>query len=151
MVEVASVASAEFSAAVVAAALSDGVSCRLAQREFAEARTEAIFLQELAVRSGERTYLASAGRLLAEVLIAEGNVDPGGRLPMNTHGGLLSNAHPGACGGLLGFTEAVRQLRGEAGVRQVDKRDMLSSRRRARWRPTSPSASSAPRSSKDQQ
>jgi len=51
--------------------------------------------------------------------IAEGNVDPGGRLPMNTHGGLLSNAHPGACGGMLGFTEAVRQLRGEAGARQV--------------------------------
>ncbi|CAN5140257.1 thiolase family protein [soil metagenome] len=51
--------------------------------------------------------------------VAEGNVDPGGKLPMNTHGGLLSNAHPGACGGMLGFTEAVRQLRGEAGERQV--------------------------------
>lgn len=55
--------------------------------------------------------------------VADGNVDPDGRWPMNTHGGLLSNAHPGACGGMLAMTEAVRQIRGEAGARQVDRHE----------------------------
>ena len=38
---------------------------------------------------------------------------------MNTDGGLLSRGHPmGATGGAM-VTEIVRQLRGEAGARQV--------------------------------
>lgn len=50
--------------------------------------------------------------------VAEGNLLPGGRLPSMTSGGGLSYCHPGALGILL-LIEAVRQLRGEAGDRQV--------------------------------
>lgn len=43
---------------------------------------------------------------------------PGGAFPMNTNGGGLSYAHPGMYGIFL-LIEAVRQLRGQAGPRQV--------------------------------
>ena len=51
-------------------------------------------------------------------LVSSGYIDPGGRLPSMTSGGGLSYNHPGALGILL-LIEAVRQLRGEAGERQV--------------------------------
>jgi acetyl-CoA acetyltransferase len=47
-----------------------------------------------------------------------GTLAPGGKLPSLTSGGGLSYCHPGALGILL-LIEAVRQLRGEAGERQV--------------------------------
>jgi len=47
-----------------------------------------------------------------------GRLAPGGALPALTSGGGLSYNHPGAFGLLL-LVEAVRQLRGEAGDRQV--------------------------------
>jgi acetyl-CoA acetyltransferase len=43
----------------------------------------------------------------------------GGRLPVNTNGGMLSHAHAGAAGAILGIVEVVRQLRGGLGERQV--------------------------------
>ena len=43
---------------------------------------------------------------------------PGGDFPMNTNGGGLSYTHPGMYGMFI-FIEAVRQLRGECGARQV--------------------------------
>ena len=51
---------------------------------------------------------------------AEGSLGPGrGPLAMNTNGGGLSFTHPGMYGMFL-ITEAVRQLRGECGERQVE-------------------------------
>jgi len=62
--------------------------------------------------------LGFCGKGEAGELVASGALDPGGRLPSMTSGGGLSYNHPGALGILL-LIEAVRQLRGEAGDRQV--------------------------------
>jgi acetyl-CoA acetyltransferase len=50
--------------------------------------------------------------------VAGGAIAPGGRLAVNTSGGGLSYTHPGMFGIFL-IIEAVRQLRGECGPRQV--------------------------------
>ena len=51
--------------------------------------------------------------------VENGRIELGGALPVNTHGGLLSHCHPGHPGSMFAITEAVRQLRGACGVRQV--------------------------------
>lgn len=51
--------------------------------------------------------------------VADGHIRLGARLPTTTHGGLLSAGHPGLGGGFFHVLEAVRQLRGDAGARQV--------------------------------
>ena len=48
-----------------------------------------------------------------------GRIRLGGELPINTHGGLLSHGQPGMAGGLFHAVEAVVQVRGDAGPRQV--------------------------------
>jgi acetyl-CoA acetyltransferase len=50
--------------------------------------------------------------------VQEGHLRRGGRFPMNTDGGGLSALHPGMRGIFL-LTEAVRQLRGDAGAVQL--------------------------------
>jgi len=50
--------------------------------------------------------------------VEDGAIAPGGRLPVNTNGGGLSCVHPGMYG-LFTVIEAVRQLRGTCGQRQV--------------------------------
>ena len=55
--------------------------------------------------------------------VSNGNIAPGGKLPVNTSGGGLSYCHPGMYG-LLVMIEAIRQVRGECGERQVDGCDV---------------------------
>lgn len=70
---------------------------------------EAIQLEDLGFcRKGE------VGRFLAQT-----DLSIHGDLPVNTGGGQLSAGQCGAGGGMIGPVEAVRQLRGEGGARQV--------------------------------
>src|SRR5947209_6953176 len=67
-----------------------------------------LFLEDLGFcAKGEGGHFVSGGRIA-----------PGGALPVNTNGGGLSYCHPGMYGLFL-LIEAVRQLRGECGPRQV--------------------------------
>ncbi|MCB1549542.1 MAG: thiolase [Hyphomicrobiaceae bacterium] len=50
--------------------------------------------------------------------VADGNIGPGGKTPVNTNGGGLSCVHPGMYG-IFTLIEATEQIRGEGGERQV--------------------------------
>ncbi|MBY4212585.1 thiolase family protein [Rhodococcus fascians] len=54
-----------------------------------------------------------------EAMIAAGDTEIGGRLPVNTDGGCIANGEPIGASGLRQVHEIVTQLRGEAGDRQV--------------------------------
>jgi acetyl-CoA acetyltransferase len=65
----------------------------------------------------EELGLAPRGR--AGVLTRDGQFDQTGKLPLNTHGGLLSYGHCGAGGAMAHLVEAQYQMTGRAGPRQV--------------------------------
>ena len=52
--------------------------------------------------------------------VERGDASIGGRLPVNPSGGLLGKGHPLGATGVAQVVELVRQLRGEAGERQVE-------------------------------
>jgi acetyl-CoA acetyltransferase len=54
-----------------------------------------------------------------EALVADGELEIGGRLPVNTDGGLIANGEPIGASGLRQVHEVVLQLLGQAGERQV--------------------------------
>jgi len=68
----------------------------------------------------ESVGLAERGK--ATELFAEGETYPGGSIPINTNGGGLSYLHTGTYG-IFPIIEAVRQVRGSAGDRQVADAD----------------------------
>jgi acetyl-CoA acetyltransferase len=51
--------------------------------------------------------------------VESGATGPGGTVPINTSGGLVSKGHPVGATGLSMVYELITQLRGEAGERQV--------------------------------
>ena len=56
----------------------------------------------------------------APALLADGATTLGGRIPVNTSGGLLSKGHPVGATGCAQIVEITQQLRGRAGPRQVE-------------------------------
>jgi acetyl-CoA acetyltransferase len=66
------------------------------------------------VSLGLKKNMTEAGQWMLE-----GGGAPGGELPVTTDGGMLSRGHCAIAGGMLFVVEAIRQLRGEAGERQV--------------------------------
>ena len=63
--------------------------------------------------------LGFCGKNAAPAFIRENTFTHDGSIPHNTSGGQLSVGQAGAAGGFLGLVEAIRQLTGEAGARQV--------------------------------
>lgn len=62
-----------------------------------------------------------AARGEAAMKVRNGDFSAQGSLPLNTHGGLLSYGHCGVAGGMAHLVEAVLQLSGNAGARQISE------------------------------
>jgi len=81
----------------------------VAQLQDTDAGSEVIHMAETGLcKDGEQ-----------ESLLHDGATEIGGRLPINTDGGLLANGEPVGASGLRQVYELVHQLRGTAGDRQV--------------------------------
>jgi acetyl-CoA acetyltransferase len=81
----------------------------IAQLQDTDAGAEVIHMAE--------TGLCADGE--QEKLVADGATEIHGSIPVNTDGGLIANGEPIGASGLRQMHELVRQLRGEAGERQV--------------------------------
>jgi acetyl-CoA acetyltransferase len=81
----------------------------IAQLQDTDAGAEVIHMAE--------TGLCADGE--QEKLVADGATEIHGTIPINTDGGLIANGEPIGASGLRQVHELVRQLRGEAGDRQV--------------------------------
>lgn len=97
------------------------------QRAFDEARLDRTDIDYLGIYDSftitlailiEETGFAPRGGSAARA--RAGDFAPGGKLPLNTHGGLLSFGHSGVAGGMGHVVEAWRQMTGAAGQRQIE-------------------------------
>ena len=108
-----------------------GINQQSGKRSFARDRDLEIFRQGIARSDvqGFYTYDAFSPLVLfalerfgyagpgeAAPFVQDGRIGPGGALPVNTSGGLLSEAH---VGGWNSICEMTRQLRGSAGASQI--------------------------------
>jgi acetyl-CoA acetyltransferase len=102
-------------------------AARAAQAAFAEAGISArdVDLAELyapctivEVLAAEAVGLVPRGR--GARAAAEGETALGGRIPVNTSGGLIARGHPPYVTPLYSYVELAEQLRHRAGERQVD-------------------------------
>jgi len=71
----------------------------------------------------EETGLVAPGK--AGAFFSEGRGAPGGDLPVNTYGGLLSFGHTGDASGMSMIVEGALQVMGLAGERQVGSADVV--------------------------
>jgi len=83
---------------------------------------DVIELHDAAAPAELITYeeLGLCGEGEGPVLLASGATGLGGRIPVNTSGGLLSKGHPIGATGCAQLVELTDQLRGRCGQRQVD-------------------------------
>jgi acetyl-CoA acetyltransferase len=101
--------SADAAAAAFAAAGVSPDDIDVAQLQDTESGAEIMHLAECGFcKDGEQ-----------EAMVAAGETEIGGRLPVNTDGGCIANGEPIGASGLRQVHEVVTQLRGEAGPRQV--------------------------------
>ena len=90
-----------------------GINDPLSQIDVAEISTEYSYQEPLWLEG-----LGFCGRGEGGKLVDSGTIEMGGRLPVNPSGGVLPG-NPNSVAGMARIAEAVLQLRGEAGDRQV--------------------------------
>ncbi|WP_407945629.1 thiolase family protein [Paraburkholderia elongata] len=103
------------------------ITVRCAAQAYAEAgvRPADLHLAEVhdAFSIAELLYYEALGLCKpgeAKHLIREGATSVGGRVPVNPSGGLIAKGHPPGATGIAQVVEVVKQLRGDAGPRQVN-------------------------------
>ncbi len=116
---------------IAAPSLTDFACKQSAQRAFAEAELGPADVDVAEIYDSftitlvvELESMGFFARGEAGAAAAAGELDLNGRLPCNTHGGLLSHGHSGAAGGMFHIVEAVRQLRHSAIGRQVPEAEV---------------------------
>jgi acetyl-CoA acyltransferase len=114
-------------ASIVSMGDSDGTLRRLGDRAYATSglRPGDVNVAELHDATAFGELLATEELRLVDrgsgaQAVQNGSTSLGGRIPVNTSGGLLSRGHPIAASGIAQTCEIVWQLRGEARERQVD-------------------------------